>query len=118
VKWDVGDVAADPGVVELTTQDPDDFDALYAELRGVPGILVRAVPAPVVPGEQGSALDLLTVACSGGAITVFLQIVKTLLESRGPGFVLKIQRGRDRLEIAADNVEEALPLVRQLLDGS
>ncbi|WP_034267997.1 effector-associated constant component EACC1 [Actinospica robiniae] len=106
------------GEVELSAGDLDDFDALYAELRGIPGIALEAVPAPVEPGEQGSVLDLLTVACSGGAITVFLEIIKTLVESRGPSFTLKLRRGRNRLEISADNLDEVLPLVKELLDGS
>ena len=105
-------------VVEIEAQEADDFDALYAELRGVPGIAVEAAPGPLQPGEQGSVLDLLTVACSGGAITVFLQIIKTLLESRGPGFVLKLRHGKTRLEISADNIDEALPALKELLGGS
>ena len=104
--------------IEISTEDPDDFDALYAELRGVQGILVEAVASPAQPGEQGSVLDLLTVACSGGAITVFLQIVKVLAESRRSTFELKIRRGKDRLEVSADNVDDVLPLIKELLDGS
>lgn len=107
----------DTAVIELTVDDADDFDALYAELRGVSGIAAEAVPAAVAPGDQGSILDLLTVACSGGAITVFLEIIKNLLESRGEHFVLKVRRGRDRLEIKADNVEELLPALKELLGG-
>ena len=105
-------------VLEISAGDPDDFDALYAELRGVAGITLEAVSAPVQAGEQGSALDLLTVACSGGAITVFLQIIKTLIESRGPGFRLKIRRGGDQLEVSAESLDEVLPLIKELLDGS
>lgn len=108
---------AEAGVVAVSAPNLEDFDALYAELRGVSGIAVQAVLAPMEPGEQGSVLDLLTVACSGGAITVFLQIVKTLAESRGPGFSLKLQRGKDRLEVTADNLDEVLPLIEELLGG-
>jgi hypothetical protein len=105
--------------VELSASDPDDFDALYAELRGVGGIRVRAVPAPALPGEQGSVVDLLTVACaSGGAVALLLQIVRTLLESRRPGFVLKVRSGRTRLTVTADSAEEALPVLAELLGGS
>jgi hypothetical protein len=109
---------AGAGEIEVSAGDPEDFDALLGELRGVAGIVVRPVPVPSGPGEQGSVVDLLTVACSGGAITVFLQIIKTLVESRGPGFRLRIRRGRDRLEITAADVDEALPMLRDLLDGS
>ena len=108
----------DPDVVEFSSEDPEDFEALYDELRGVPDIRVEAVPAPIVRGEQGSVIEFLTVACSGGAITVVLQIVKTLVESRGPKFSLKIRRGKDRLELTADSVEEALPVLKELLGGS
>jgi hypothetical protein len=104
--------------VHFSASDPEDFEALYEELRGVPGISVAAVPAPVAAGEQGAVLDFLTVACSGGAITVALQIVKTLAESRGPKFSLKIRRGKDRLEVTADNIDEVLPALRELLGGS
>jgi Effector Associated Constant Component 1 len=106
------------GMVELSAEDADDFDALYAELRGVPGIAVRAVPTPVEPGDQGAMLDLLTVALSGGTVTAFLEIIKTLLESRGPGFVLKLRHGRNRLEITAETIDEALPLIKELLRGA
>jgi hypothetical protein len=108
---------AETGAVEVWADDPDDIDALYAELRGTAAITVEAVPAPVEPGDQGSVVDLLTVACSGGAITVFLQIVKALIDSRGPSFVLKIRRGRDRLEVTSDNIDEVAPLIRELLGG-
>ena len=84
----------------------------------MPGISVEAVPAPIVEGDQGSVLEFLTVACSGGAITVALQIVKTLAESRGPKFSLKIRRGKDRLDITADNLDEALPVLEEWLDES
>jgi Effector Associated Constant Component 1 len=104
--------------VELSAAFPEDFDALYSELRGVSGLTVSAVPAPAEPGEQGSIVDLLTVACSGGALTVFLEIIRSLAASRGPGFVLKVRRGKDRLEITAENADEVLPLIAKLLDGS
>ena len=110
--------AGESDVLELAVADADDFDALYAELRGVPGIVVHAVPGPVEPGDQGSMLDLLTAACSGGAITVFLQIIKALVESRGPHFVLKVRRGKTRLDITADNADDALSIVKEMLDGS
>lgn len=103
--------------VEIDAPDPDDLDALYDELRGVAGLSVEGGSAPAEPGEQGPVLEFLTVACSGGAITVFLQIIKTLAESRGPKFSLKIRRGRDRLEVTADNVDDVLPVIRKLLDG-
>jgi hypothetical protein len=106
------------GAVEVWTDDPDDFDALFAELHGAAAIIVEAVPAPVEPGDQGSVLELLTVACSGGAITVFLQIIKVLIESRGPSFVLRMRRGRDRLEVTSDNIDQVAPLIRELLGGS
>lgn len=106
-----------PDVVEVSARDPDDFEVLYDELRGVPGIQVDAVTAPIAEGDQGSVLEFLTVACSGGAITVVLQIVKALVESRGPKFRLKIRRGKDRLEVTADNVDEMLPLLEELLGG-
>jgi hypothetical protein len=103
--------------LELTTGELDGVEAAYAALRGVSGVSVAAAPTPLEPGEQGGALELLTVALSGGAVTAFLQIVKTLVDSRGPGFVLKVRRGRERLEITADNAEEALAALRELLDG-
>jgi hypothetical protein len=36
---------AESAEVELTGDDPEDIDEVYAELRGVPGITVAAVPA-------------------------------------------------------------------------
>jgi hypothetical protein len=106
-----------PDAIGVFTDDPDDFDALYAELRGVPGIRVDPMLAPIEPGAQGSTTDLITVALSSGAATAFLQIIKTLLESRGPSFVLKLRRGKDRLEISADNLDEAMPAIKELLGG-
>jgi hypothetical protein len=111
-EWDKADM------VRFSAGDSSDFETLYAELRGVPGIKVEAVPAPIAAGEQGSVLDFLTVACSGGAITVALQIVKAVIQSRGPKFRLIVRRGRDRLEVTADNVDEALPILREMLGGS
>jgi hypothetical protein len=103
--------------VNVTTRAIDDLEIVYAELRGKPGISVEAVAAPIEPGDQGSAIELLGVALSGGAVTKFLEIIKVLLESRGPGFSLKLRRGKDVVEITAENAEEALPLVRELLGG-
>jgi hypothetical protein len=103
-------------VAEVRADDPDDFDEIYAGLRGVPGIAVTAVPAPVVPGEQGTALDVLTVALSSGALTAFLQIIQVLAESHGPKFRMKIRQGKNRLEVTADNLDDVLPLLRELMD--
>jgi catechol 2,3-dioxygenase-like lactoylglutathione lyase family enzyme len=105
-------------VVEFFTENPEDSEAFYDELQGVPGVHVEILPGPVAPGDQGPVLEFLTVACSGGAITVVLQIVKALVESRGPKFSLKFRRGKDRLEITAETVDEALPLLKDLLSGS
>ncbi|MFC9234994.1 hypothetical protein ACFTZK_00645 [Streptomyces decoyicus] len=104
------------GAVEVRAGHPDDLDAVYNELRGVPGLRTQAASAPATPGEQGSALEFITVACSGGAITILLQIVKSLVESRGPQITLKFRRGQDRLEVTADTVDEILPLIEQLFD--
>ena len=109
---------AKPGTVEFSAEDPEDFEALYEELRGVPGISIEAAPKSIVEGDQGSALEFLTVACSGGAITVALQIVRTLVESRGPKFNLKIRRGKNRLEITTDNLDEGLSALKEFLGGS
>ncbi|MHC3473154.1 effector-associated constant component EACC1 [Streptomyces sp. 7R007] len=106
------------GAVEISAEDPDDFDVLYGELQGRSGITVEAVAAPMRPGEQGSVVDLLTVACaSGGAVAVLLGIVKSLLESAGPGFVLKVRQGNVRLKITADTFEDARPVLEDLLGG-
>ena len=50
------------GEIEVSAGDFDDLDALYGELRGVPGIVVTAVPAPVLRGDQGALVDVLMVA--------------------------------------------------------
>jgi hypothetical protein len=102
--------------VEIRAGTTDDLDAIYNELRGVVGVHVRAESPQGVPGEQGSALEFITAACSGGAITILLQIVKTLVESRGSQITLKFRRGGDRLEVTANNVDEILPLLENLFD--
>ena len=102
--------------VEVTAADADIADEVYAELRGVPGITVTAVASPANPGEQGAAFDVLLVALSSGAVTAFLQIIRVLAESHGPKFSLKLRDGKNRLEVTADNIEEALPVIRELLD--
>lgn len=104
--------------VEVTAADPEIADEVYAELRGVPGITVTAIPSPSQPGEQGGTLDVLLVALSSGAVTAFLQIIRVLAESHGPKFSLKLRNGKNRLEVTADNIEEALPVIRELLDKS
>lgn len=104
-------------VVEFATDDLDDLEMLYNELYGMPGIAVDAASSPLEPGDQGAVMDFLTVACSGGAITVLLQIIRTLVESRDPRFALKARCGKDRIEIKAANLEEALPAIRALIDG-
>jgi hypothetical protein len=101
---------------ELSAQDPDDLDDLYAELRGQRGLVVEAMSGPIEPGEQGVAVDVLMVALSSGAVTAFLQIVKALADARGPKFVLKIKRGKDQLTITADNFEVVEPTIRRLFE--
>lgn len=107
------------GGVEVSADDPEDFEALYDELRGIGGIRVAAVPAPIPEGDQGSWLEFLTVACeSGGAVTVALQVLKTVVESRRARFTLRIRRGDTHVELTAENVDDVLPAVREMLDGS
>ncbi|WP_405579711.1 hypothetical protein [Streptomyces sp. NBC_01190] len=104
---------------DISANTPDDFDTLYEELRGVHGLKVGVGPERMEPGDQGSVVDLLTVACvSGGAVTVFLEIIRDLVESRRRGFALTIRHGGTTLEITADTLEEALPLLEELLGGS
>ena len=98
--------------IEAWTDDPEDLD----ELRGLPGISVEAVSAPVQPGDQGAALDVLMVALSSGAVTAFLQIVKVLADSHGPKFSLKIRQGKNRLEVTSSNIDDVLPVIRKLID--
>jgi hypothetical protein len=104
--------------VEVTAENPEDIDDVYSELRGMPGITATAAQAPTVPGEQGTALDVLVVALSSGAVTAFLQLIKVLAESHGPKFSLKIRQGKNRVEVTADNIDEVLPVIRALIDGS
>lgn len=106
------------GRVEVYAEDLDDLDVLYGELRGVAGLTVTAVAAPVERGDQGAVTDLLTVACTSGAVTAFLQIIKVLAESRGPGFRLRIRHGRSQVEITAHDPDKGLAALRDLLDGS
>lgn len=105
------------GDVEVRARDAEDLDAVYAELRGVAGIRVEIFPTPAEPGDQGSVADLLTVACTSGAVTAFLQIIKALADSRGPGFRLKIRRGKQQVEITARDPEKGLAALKDLLDG-
>jgi Effector Associated Constant Component 1 len=105
-----------PTVIEAWTGDPEDLDELYTELRGMPGISVEVVSAPVQPGEQGAAFEMLMVALSSGAITAFLQIVKVLADSHGPKFSLKIRCGKNRLEVTGRNLDEVLPVIRKLIE--
>lgn len=109
---------AAPAEIEVTSDDPEVIDEVYTELRGVPGISVTAVPVPAAPGEQGGTLDVLLVALPSGAVTALLQIIKVLAESRGPKFSLKFRHGKTRLELTADNIEEVLPALKELLEES
>jgi len=99
---------------EVWAQDIEDTEELYAELSGVPGVTVEAAAEAVQPGDEGAALDVLMVTLSSGAVTAFLQIIKVLAESKGPKFELTIRRGRDRLKITADNLDEVEPVIRRL----
>ena len=106
------------GEFKVWAADLEDLDAVYGELRGISGITARVVPAPVEPGDQGALADLLTVALTSGAVTAFLQILRALAESRGPGFRLKVRHGKDQVEITAHDADAGLAALRDLLDGS
>jgi len=109
---------SEPGRVEISAESLDDLDVLYAELRGVAEINAEIMAVPARRGEQGTVADLLTVACTSGAVTALLQIIKTVAESRGPGFRLKVRRGKEQVEITADDADKGLAALRDLLDGS
>src|SRR5262249_26818265 len=104
--------------LEVWAGDLEDLEAVYGELRGVPGITARVVAAPVEPGDQGGLADLLPGALTSGAVPAVLQVVKGLAESRGRGFRLKVRRGKDQVEITADDADAGLAALRDLLDGS
>jgi len=108
---------AESAEADVWAEDPNDTDVLYSELRGVAGITVTAASAPAEPGEQGSAVDLLMVGLSSGAVTAFLQIIRAIAVSKGPKFVLNIRRGKNQLKITADNLDEVEPLIRKLFGG-
>lgn len=57
------------------------------------------------------------VALSSGAVTAFLQIIKTLADAKGPKFVLNIRHGKSCLKFTADNVDEAEVAIRKLFRG-
>lgn len=112
-----GPAAAAP--LRLETQDIEDLELLHEELRGVPGIRVGAVSSVPEPGEQGATIDFLTVALSaGGGLTALINLLRAIIESRGPAFRLTMRRGKEKVELTADNLDEALPLVRELMNGS
>jgi hypothetical protein len=107
---------AEPSV-QLLFDDADDAAVFYDELRGVPGVFVEAISAPNEPGEQGGVVEMLSAAVAGGAIPAALNLVQALVESRRDGFVLKARDGKRKVEITADNAQEALEVVREMLDG-
>ena len=104
--------------IEVSAKSLDDLEVLYGELRGVAGIAVALVPAQASAGEQGTVADLLTLGLTSGAVTALLQIIKTVAESRGPGFRLKIRRGKEHVEITARDADKGLAALKDLLDGS
>jgi hypothetical protein len=103
--------------VELTADSPDDIDEVYDGLRGIPGIRVTAIPVPTQPGDQGAALDILMVALSSGAVTAFLQIIKGARRLTRAEVQPEDTPGKNKLEVIADNVDEVLPVIRELIDG-
>jgi len=44
-----------------------------------------------------------------------LQIIKTVAESRGPGFRLKVRRGKEQVEITADDADKGLAALSECL---
>jgi hypothetical protein len=106
-----------PGTVRLSAADPEDLAVLHGELRGLPGLRITA-EVPGAPGEQGGVVDVLTVACaSGGAVTMLIQAVRTVVASRGRGVKFTARRGDDEVSITAANADDAVALLRELMDG-
>ena len=70
-----------------------------------------------MPGEQGWLADLLTVACTSGAVTALLQIIKTVAVSQRPKF-REVRRTQEQLEITARDADKGLAALRDMLDGS
>jgi hypothetical protein len=104
--------------IEISAQAQEDLEATHAELQGKPGINVMSKYPAIDAGEQGGAIELLTVALSGGGGTAFVKLITLLVESRGSSFTLTIRRGKTKVELRADNASEALPLIKEMIDGS
>ncbi len=111
-------MAEDSNTLQVSAEDARNLMVLYRELRGLPGTTVSAESEPTGPGEQGSAIELLTIGLSSGAVTAMVELLRTLVESRGPAFKLTLHQGKQKLEVRADTIDEVEPLLHQLFDGS
>lgn len=103
--------------LEIRAPEPGDLEAAYKVLRGKQGIDPEFVTATPEPGYLGGVAEVLTVALSTGAVTAFLQLITALVKSRGPAVKLNIRRGKDKVEISSDSVEEGLSLLREITRG-
>lgn len=102
--------------IEVSAADPEDLDALFEELRGVPGVRLEALSQPAAPGDLGAVTETLGIVFAGGGGTALIKLITAVIESRGPHFSLEFRHRRTKVKITADNVEEMLPLLKELLD--
>jgi hypothetical protein len=94
----------------IQVEDDTEFDSLQDWLTGLSGADVTAVPKQHRAGQQGTAWDVLTVACeTGGAATVAVQALKTWLESRVTTIRVKI--GESDIEVKSTDSEQAMSQV-------
>lgn len=97
-------------LLAIGVEDDTEFDSLHDWLTGLSGTTVAAVPKQARAGEQGTAWDVLTVACeTGGAATVAVQALKTWLESRVTTIRVKI--GTADVEVKSTDSEQAMAQV-------
>ncbi|MEY9931224.1 hypothetical protein ABH926_005873 [Catenulispora sp. GP43] len=103
--------------LEISAFSPDDLDAVYRELRGKEGISVTPTSAQTEPGYMGGVSDALIVGFTEGGAVALLEMVRTLVKSRGSRFKLKIRKGDTTIKITTGDADEALALLRELISG-
>jgi hypothetical protein len=103
--------------VRLFLDSADSYHSLYTWLNRTRGVRVELLSKPPRCGEQGAAIECISVALGSGGIGMALaQTLKTWLESRQSSVKMRIRRsdGGQDVELDASNVNEIMPILERI----
>jgi hypothetical protein len=105
------------GQLDLAVPDQAELGSLQELIKlAAPDARVSRTAGRPAPGEQGGALDVITVLASSSGLVTAIRILPEFLRSRKTGLsITATVKGRP-FTMTATNVDEVLPILERILD--